>query len=1109
MKCRFLLPALFATLSLFAQPAPERVVKILSDSCVSCHNGPNAAGKLRLDTLENVAKGGASGASVIPGKSSESPLFQRVSTPDRALRMPPAGAPLSQDSIEILKAWIDGGAQGLPVVQAATEIDFKKDIEPLFRKRCFECHSGGQPKSQLWLDTAAGILHGGLSGAVISPGKSSQSRLVHRIEGQGGEQRMPLKREPLTDAEIALIRRWIDAGAELPAEAAGAARDVQKHWAYTKPVRPAVPNVKHIDSVHNPIDAFILQKLESQGLAFSPPASKETSIRRVSLDLIGLPPTPAEVAAFVNDNRPDAYDRLVDRLLSSPHYGERWARPWLDLARYADTNGYEKDARRTMWKYRDWVINAFNRDMPYDQFTIEQIAGDMLPNATESQKIATGFHRNTMYNEEGGVDKDEAYFEVLVDRVNTTATVWLGSTIGCSQCHNHKYDPFTQKQYYQLMAFFANNTKSEERYGDTSVKYREPQLDLATSAQETRRKELRARIDELENKLKTDTPTLRAEQAAWEQNLLKAERDWKTLSPDKARAEAGTALKLANDGVITANGDNPQRETYVLEAPLPGSKVSGIRLKAIPDASLPRGGPGRDVYGNFIVTDVRIEVGSGDKWKPVELKRVVVDDGRIRPKGTRQLWTIDASKDDQRLPRQVVLVPKDALTAAPGSRLRISIVQNSDFIGQNIGRFQLSSTSAADPSVIVKLRATLRPVLETKPEVRSADQAKQLAEFFRSIAPSLEESRDLLTETKDELQRLGIVTALVLEERPESDRPFDYVRIRGGFASKGEKVYADVPAALGTLPKDEAGNRLGLARWLASKDNPLTARVAVNRLWETYFGRGIVETTEDFGSQGAKPDNPELLDWLAVEFMDRGWSLKAMHRLIVTSTAYRQTSKITPELLQIDPYNRLISRGARFRLEAEMIRDAALTASGLLSRKLGGPSVFPPQPPGVWDIPYSDDSWQESKGEDKYRRGLYTFIRRSALYPAMMNFDATSREFCTVRRIRTNSPLAALNTLNDPAFFEMAQALARRILAEGGKDDNARVSYGIRLVAAREPNAGERDQLLTWLQREKSYFASHRNEAAKLAGPGADRDLVPWTVLANVLLNLDEALNKE
>ncbi|HYO81812.1 MAG TPA: PSD1 and planctomycete cytochrome C domain-containing protein, partial [Bryobacteraceae bacterium] len=998
--------------------------------------------------------------------------------------------------------WIEAGAVGVSTATArAKAVNFTNDVEPIFRKSCFGCHSGTQPKSQLRLDAAAGILRGGTGGAVIAPGKSSESRLVARIEGKGGEQRMPLKGAPLPPAEIAVIRSWIDAGAELPKALSQTAPVIEKHWAYIKPVRPTVPQVKGQSSLRNPIDAFVLAKLEAKGLSFSPPATRETLIRRLSLDLIGLPPKPDEVTAFLNDSRPDAVERLVDRLLASPHYGERWARHWLDMARYADTHGFEKDDRRTVWKFRDWVIDAFNRDMPYDQFTIEQIAGDMLPNATESQKIATGFHRNTMFNEEGGVDKDEAYFEVLVDRVNTTTTVWLGSTVGCAQCHNHKYDPLTHKEYYQMMAFFGKNSKKVEPNG-TGFKYREPTLDLATADQASQRERIRKRIEEVEQTLKTHTPELAREQQRWEEGLLKARRDWAVLKPSKMRTEAGTVLTADQDSVIAATGENPQRETYTLEAPVNVRTLTGLRLETFPDPSLPTGGPGRDVYGHFGLTEVQVEVDN----VPVRFKRIVADDGRVLAKGTKQLWTIDASREETRLPRQLVLAPETPISIAKNAVIRVRLVQNSDLSGQTIGKFRLSLTSVSDPVLIVKLRPGLRTVLETQAERRTAKDATELATFFRTVSPSLEPLRDELRERKNELEKLGIVTAMVMEESPDFERPFDFVRTRGAFASKADKVYADVPAVMGGLPPSEMPNRLGLARWLASKDNPLTARVAVNRIWEHYFGRGIVETTEDFGTQGERPSHPELLDWLAVEFMDQGWSLKALHKLIVLSNAYQQTSNVTPALLQTDPYNRLISRGARFRMEAEMVRDTGLAASGLLSAKVGGPSVFPPQPPGVWDIPYNDDKWEESRGEDKYRRGIYTFIRRTALYPAMMNFDAGSREACTVRRTRTNSPLAALTTLNDQAFFEMARALGERIVSEGGEDDSSRIRHAFRLVTARAPKPGELDRLLTWLSKEKAYFNANTSEAASV---GVRHELAPWTMLANVLLNLDEALTKE
>ena len=977
----------------------------------------------------------------------------------------------------------------------------------ILRNSCAGCHSGPSPAARLRLDTPEHIAAGGQNGAALLPGDASASAIVKRITSADKATRMPPMGDALTPGKIAILRQWIEQGAPgLPKP--GTAATVQRHWAYVMPRQVAPPAVK--GSVRNAIDQFVLARLEAQGLAFQPEANRETLIRRLSLDLIGLPPSPREVADFVADSRPDAYEALVGRLLASPHYGERWARPWLDLARYADTNGYEKDERRTMWKYREWVIDALNRDMPYDQFTVEQLAGDLLPGATTAQKIATGFHRNTMLNEEGGVDKDEAHFEVLVDRVNTTSVVWLGSTIGCTQCHNHKYDPFTQRDYYSMMAFFSHSAKSAKDYGDTSTKWLEPQLDLATPAQEESRKTLRARIDSLDAKLKTPTPELEAEQAAWERQTLESRNDWRPLTGMKATAVHGAKLSIQPDGSIQASAENLREETYLVTGTLDGmAKLNGIRIEALPDESLPRGGPGRDVYGNFIVSEARVEVMAGGKWTPLEWSRQLADDGRV---GGHQLWSVDASRDEVRLPRQLVLVPK-APVAVEGA-IRVTIRQDSEFTGQSLGRFRVTATATNDPATIVKVRAKLWPILTAAD--RSPVQKKELATYFLTTAPTLAATRDALRQARGELDKLGIVTALVMAEGPGVAVPCDNIRTRGAFSSKAAEVCAGVPAFIAPWTAGLPRNRLGLAKWLVSRDNPLTARVAINRKWEQFFGSGLVETAEDFGTQGERPTHPELLDWLAVEFMNRGWSMKAMDRLIVTSAAYRQSSNVTPELLRADPYNKLISRGARFRLEAEMIRDFTLSASGLLDPKIGGPSVYPYQPDGVWDVPYSSDKWVESKGGDRYRRGLYTFARRSAMYPAMINFDATSREVCTVRRIRTNTPMQALTALNDPAFFEAAQAMARRVASEprpsgsGPRQLADRVDYAFRLVTSRSPQPVELDRLLSWLASETAYFQSHPEEAAKVAGPSSSDSTTDaaWTMLSNVLLNLDEAVTR-
>ena len=520
-------------------------------------------------------------------------------------------------------------------------------------------------------------------------------------------------------------------------------------------------------------------------------------------------------------------------------------------------------------------------------------------------------------------------------------------------------------------------------------------------------------------------------------------------------------------------------------------------------------GPGRDPYGNFVLTDLQVEAsaaGESSHFEPVVFEEIQADNGKVKEKNTRQLWTIDASREDDRIPRQIVFQTARALGPGP-VRLRIRARQDSEYGSQGIGCFRLSVTASVNPSTIVSISHRLRPLLEVAANDRTAEQKKELASYYRTVAPSLAAARRRLQAARKELDELGIAGTLVMGERSTSEPPSAELRVRGAFLTKGDKVYAATPAALPPLPADQPPSRLALARWLVSRQNPLTARVAVNRFWEQFFGRGLVETSEDFGSQGARPSHPELLDWLAVEFMERGWSMKSIHRLIVTSAAYRQSSAASAALLQRDPYNRLFARGPRFRMEAEMIRDTALAASGLLSPKIGGPSVFPPQPEGIWNMPYNDDKWVESQGEDRYRRGLYTFIRRTSPYPSLLNFDAVSRETCTVRRVRTNTPLQALTTLNDPAFFEAAQALARRVMAETS-NPRSRVELAFRLVVARRPKRAELDRMVNWQGQERRALQAHGDDATKIAG-AADPDAAAWTMLANVLLNLDETLTKE
>jgi mono/diheme cytochrome c family protein len=792
-------------------------------------------------------------------------------------------------------------------VRAEGPVDYLRDVKPILTRHCVSCHGATKPRSGLRLDTAAAAWRGGKGGPAVVAGKGEESPLVLALLGEGDGERMPLNRPPLATPQIDTIRAWIDQGAHAPAdESPGVA--TASHWAFVAPTHPTPPPVRRDDWPRNPIDRFILARLDRDGIAPSPEADRATLIRRLSLDLIGLPPRPDEVASFLADPRPDAYERLVDRLLASPHYGERWARPWLDLARYADSNGYSIDAPRSIWKYRDWVIDALNADEPFDDFTIDQLAGDLRPGATLAQRVATGFHRNTPINEEGGIDLEQFRVESVMDRVSTTATTFLGLTIGCAQCHDHKYDPITQKDYYRLFAFFNNDD--------------EPVLPVATPGQVARRDAVEAEVASYLKSIVDQDPSLRERQRAWEDGLDMAGR---------------------------------QRQSQEVRAAFD------------------------------VVFDKRSEAQQG--------------------------------------------------------------VVFAAFIDQD-------------------------------PKVR--DHRRAIAKI-RSKAPR-------------------IVTTMVLKAR---EKPRDtHLFIQGDFTRPGVPVTPGVPVALPPLEASQP-SRLDLARWLVDPKNPLTARVTVNRLWQGHFGRGLVETDDDFGTQGAPPSHPELLDWLATDFVARGWSLKAIHRTIVTSATYRQSSRVRPDLASVDPDNRLLARQSRLRLDAELIRDSALTASGLLTRRIGGPSVFPPQPDGVMALGQMRRPWTVSRGPDRYRRGLYTFFWRATPHPALVVFDAPDATRACTRRVRSNTPLQALTLLNDSAFFELARALAGRVVAESPDDDRARLSHAFRLCLSRPPTPREQARLLALLDDLRPEMPSGPDAFA-----GGD-DHAPWTAVARVLLNLDEFITRE
>ncbi len=1115
------------------------IAPIFKKSCNACHGSEKPQGGLRLESEAAALKGGESGKVIIPGDSEMSPLVRRLLGNGEEARMPMGADPLPASQIKLIRAWIDQNAFVIPAVPATPpavpvaahpqELEngsgiFASRIRPILAMRCYQCHGPDLQQNGLRLDSLAAILKGSANGQVVIPGDSEKSPVVRHILGLD-RPRMPYGAPPLSADDVELIRKWIDEGARGPDSTAPlASTPPVKHWAYIKPVRPEAPKVQDSAWCRNPIDNFVLARLEKEDLKPSPEASKEILIRRVSLALDGLPPTSEEVDAFLADQSPQAYEKVVDRLLASPHFGERWAAPWLDLARYGDTNGYEKDLRRMMWKYRDWVINALNQDMSFREFTIEQIAGDMLPQPTTDQLIASGFNRNAMTNMEGGVYPEEYYWYTQVDRVNTTATVWLGSTLACAECHNHKFDPFTQKDYYRFLAFYAG-----EQYEDidtTAGPYaKEPMLELPTPEQAEKSKELRAEIAELQTVLDTSTPALEAAQTQWENDIKAAEAKWTVLEPSHFASKGGATLKLLPDGSILAGGKNPDADTYEFTAHTDLAGITGLRLEVISDPSLPAGGPGRDPEGNFFLSNFEVLAAPAENPESpqkIVLKQGVADEEQSRygfdnlvndkpqPKG----WSIDVTNDKFETTRRGVLIPDKPLGAPGGTVLTIQMKHAMAFSKCGIGRFRISVTTMANPQVVTTVPARLCKVLDLPPAQRTEEQAADLGDEYREITPLLKSTRDKQEELQKEVDKLGIATTLVMGEKNSFERPCANVHVRGAFLTVGDKVCAGTPFILNPLSDDQMPNRLGLANWLVSEDNPLTARVTVNRFWEQLFGRGIVETSEDFGTQGSPPTDPQLLDWLATEFMRDGWSMKKILRVMVTSATFRQSSRATPELEEKDPYNLLLARGPRFRMPAEMVRDVALAAGGLLSPKIGGPSVYPYQPEGVWDRPYSDDKWEQSKGEDLYRRSLYTFIRRTSPYPSWTSFDAPTREFCTVRRVRTNTPLQALTTLNDPVFFAAAQALGRRIVQEGGADSTARVTYGFRRCLTRRPTAPELDRILAYYREEVGYYQKDPKAASLVAkgytGPPANLpEVAAWTMVSNVLLNLDGALTEE
>ena len=1039
------------------------------------------------------------------------------------------------------------GADGPPA------IDFNRDIRPLLSDRCFACHGPDAAKREagLRLDSSEGATAELASGArALVPGDAAASTLLERVASTDPDLVMPPPHvgKPVTPAEADLLRRWIAGGARY-----------RKHWAFERVERPAVPASRDTVWPRTPVDRFLLARLEAEGLAPQGDADRVTLARRVSLDLTGLPPTPEEIDAFVADVSPHAYETYVDAKLASPHFGERMALEWLDSARYADSHGYQTDSARSNWPWRDWVIDAFNAGMPFDTFTIRQLAGDMLPPvpddplADRDRIVATGFNRNHRINGEGGIIAEEWRVETIVDRVETTGQTWLGLSVGCSRCHDHKYDPLTQREFYSLFAIFGNVPESgtimgsENRSGGNS----DPLLPLPSPEQEAEVARLETTIRDAEAAVQAGEKETGPLVVAWERSvrsvLALPDEPWRPLEPSSLKSVGGADFRRLDDGSWLVEGAQPPLDVYEIGATLPPGPLGGIRLELLADPSLSGGGGfGRNHNGNVVVNRIEAEIDPPGDAPPrtVTFLRAEADHEQAgwpaaSVLGTGQGWAIDGHLPEKREPRRIALFPAAVEDVPEGSRLKLTIRQEV-IQGHAFGRFRLAFTQS-HPELLgvagVSIPAAVRDVLRVDTAARTPEQQAVVTAYWREkVGGPVKQAEMARDAAKKALAayRDSLPSAMVMQEGPARDA---FVLVRGEYDKPGEKVEPGLPAFLPSLAPGKKSDRLALAEWLVSRDHPLTARVWVNRQWERLFGTGLVKTSENLGSQGEFPSHPELLDWLAAAFMEgegmpmvagqpaRPWDMKAFLKLVLTSSVYRQSARVTPEALARDPANRLLARFPRTRLPGEIVRDRALAAAGLLVPTIGGPSVRPWMPDGVWDdtSKYGNlRGYVPDTGPGRFRRSMYTIWKRTAGPPTMLLFDAPNRETCTVKRSRTNTPLQALALLNEPTFLEAAAGLARRMVAEG-TDDRSRMARGFRAAIGRAPDDAELDTLLAGLAADRATFAADSGAAERFVAAGgaglvgkplAEAGLAPgefaaWCLSANVILNLDEFVMRE
>ena len=1036
-----------------------------------------------------------------------------------------------------------GFALALPTSAA---VDFDREIRPILSENCFTCHGPDSSKrmANLRLDIPDG---GGLAKGIITPGKSKESRILQRVAAPASGNRMPPAStgKTLTPKQVETLGKWIDEGAKW-----------QSHWAFTAPVRHDPPAIAS-GWAKTPVDNFILARLEKEKLKPSPEADRATLLRRVTYDLTGLPPTPTEIDSFLADKSPNAYEKRVDALLASPRYGERMAAQWLDLARYADTHGYHIDSHREAWHWRDWVISAFNRNMPYDQFTVEQLAGDLLPNATTEQKLASGFNRNHMINFEGGAIPEEYQVEYVIDRLEATSMTWLGLSVGCARCHDHKYDPIPQRDFYRFFAFFNNVA---EKGLDGRVGNAEPYLQLPTPAQKARQDELKAAIKAHEAALPEADVT--AKQDKWEQSqvaLMKSiarnglvghyEFDG-TLADSSGGYQYGRTVLgdlTFSNGAVDRGADFDGEAHAVLghaaifDRDKPFSAAFWLKVNAkqkVPVFQQTEGGKGISVWlDDFELAGIQqrvprlylkfasaegsaIELRTADRlpW-PANMNHFVLSyDGSGKAAGLRVIVNGTAVRTE---------VTRDTLTASTTTGAPLEFVAFKGKVDDL--RLYTRELSAAEITHL-NSQESLRAILNIPAAKRAKDQKDWIRDYYL-VNSAAEADKKTWVELKtlraeEKVLTAAIPTTMVMSELTDKPRE-SFILARGDYRNQTEKVTAGTPTVLPPMAKDLPANRLGLAKWFVDPNHPLTSRVAVNRFWQNYFGTGLVKTTENFGSQGEPPVNQELLDWLATEFVRTGWDVKGMQKLLVTSAAYRQASRVTPELLEKDPENRLAARGPRFRLPAEMIRDGELYLSGLLKEQQGGAPVSPYQPAGVWEEiafgdGFSSQAYVQGKGDELRRRSLYTFWKRTAPPPEMTTFDAPDREKCAARRTLTNTPLQALVLLNDTTYVEAARWLASRMVLDGGKTSATRLDLGFRLATARHPSAKEIAILKETLEAQLLDYKRHEDKAAALLKNGdtaldprvaqakiSNQELAAWTTVASMILNLDETITKQ